>query len=102
MEIEPESVECFMLDLGRGASFSGNYEILSDDIDLEKVVITVEGPKRKIHYESKGLEEGSVSQSLISVTHISHSYQSISHITQSRSYFINLRGSQAGRQAGRQ
>ena len=83
MEIEPESVECFMLDLGRGASFSGNYEILSDDIDLEKVVITVEGPKRKIHYESKGLEEGSVSQSLthslISVTHISQSVTSRSH-----------------------
>ena len=50
-----------MLDLDRGASFSGNYEVLTDDADLDKIVVTVEGPapRHKVHYESKGLEEGS-------------------------------------------
>ena len=89
--MQPQSSECFVLDLQRrSASFSGNYEVLTDLADddeyleansgaaaavepkkskggggsssnpLDSVLVTVEGPapRKKLHYESKGLGEG--------------------------------------------
>ena len=56
-----DDCNCLNLPYCDGASFSGNYEVLTDDADLDKIVVTVEGPapRHKVHYESKGLEEGS-------------------------------------------
>jgi len=61
VKIQPGSSECFVLTLTKGASFSGNYEILTDDFDLDSVDVKVTGPAphHTEHYQSSGLEEGS-------------------------------------------
>jgi hypothetical protein len=61
--VQPGSSECFALHLDKGASFSGNYEVLTEDFDLSAVDVKVSGPPTAPHqttlYASAGLEEGS-------------------------------------------
>jgi hypothetical protein len=54
--------ECYVLDLEKGAGFSGNYEVLSE-FDLDSLDVKVMGPlpHRTSLYTSTGLEEGSFS-----------------------------------------
>jgi len=61
--VQPGSSECFALHLEKGASFAGNYEVLTEDFDLNAVDVKVAGPPTAPHqttlFASVGLEEGS-------------------------------------------
>jgi len=62
VDVENGASSCFVLDLEKGSSFSGNYEVLTPDLDLSAIDIKVSGPApRNIeHYTSSDqAEEGS-------------------------------------------
>jgi hypothetical protein len=62
VDVESGQSACFVLELEKGSSFSGNYEVLTPDLDLSTIDIKVTGPKPHSaeHYASSGgAEEGS-------------------------------------------
>ena len=63
VEIDGGAESCFGLDMVKGGSFSGNFEILTPDFDLSAIDVKVSGPppRRTEHYRAADgeLEEGS-------------------------------------------